>query len=81
MHIYRDYKHIYCSWTCYNHRNDSKAALKTKTVGQYTPTGELVRTFRSARDAADITGHELKGIRLACLQNLTYFGYKWRYEE
>ena len=81
QHIYRDYKGIYCSWTCYNHRNDGKSPIKTKKVGQYTPEGDLIRIYESAKEAAEIIGGELKGIRMACTQRLTYFGHKWRYEE
>lgn len=82
QHIYRDNRSIYCSWTCYLHRNDNKkTAFKTKKVGQYTPCGDLIRIYESAKDASAITGYETKRIRMACLQRFIYFGYQWRYEE
>lgn len=80
QHIYRDSKGFYCSWTCYNHRREKKSMYNSKKVGQYTPNGDLVHIYESAKEASDITGFDIKRIRLACLQRFIYFGYKWRYE-
>lgn len=30
LHIYKEGAKYYCSWTCYNHRNDEKYGPKTK---------------------------------------------------
>ena len=82
QHIYRDSAGVYCSWTCYHHRRDNKRAkYSAKKVGQYTPSGDLIHIYESAKEAAAITGYDIKRIRLACLQRFIYFGYKWRYEE
>jgi hypothetical protein len=80
QHLYRDEKHFYCSWTCYNHRNDKKAPKKFKKVGQYTLDGKLIKTYPSANDAAETIGLSVKCIRNACREQSTYFGYLWRYE-
>ncbi len=82
-HIFKDGKRFYCSWTCYNHRNDHKvkAEKKYKQVDMYDKSGELLKSFKSARDAADITGYDPDMIRDACRDGCVYKGFIWKYKE
>lgn len=76
LHIYKDEKGFYCSWTCYNHKKD-----RGRVVEQYTKYGEIKRTFTSATNAAETIGGTAEGIRIACRKCTFYKGYLWRYKE
>ena len=80
LHIYRDEKGTYCSWTCYNHRNDGKKPTKFKKVEQCSTDGTLIRIFTSATDAAEFTGLCIKKIQRACREKSVYSGFLWRYK-
>lgn len=80
LHIYHDEKNYYCSWTCYNHRNDHKKN-KRKQIELYNESGEfLLRRFKSAEEAAIHTGYNASKIRDACRKQTIYYGYLWRYK-
>lgn len=80
--IYRD-KHkrtMFCSWHCFNHRNDNKPGKKVNAVEKCTLSGEVIETYVSARIAAEIINAEPWYIRNACKTGNTYRGYLWRYK-
>lgn len=80
MHVYKDNGKVYCSWTCYNHRNDAKLLRKAKAVVQYTKQGEYINTFPNANIAAMQTNCIACHIREACRLHKSYKGYIWRYQ-
>lgn len=81
QHIYKENRKIYCSWTCFNHRNDhKKTAKKVKIIEQYSKDGELLRTFQSAEEAAIHMNCVEEGIRSSCRKHKFYKGYLWRYK-
>lgn len=81
-HVYKDYfNKKYCSWTCYNHRNDGKQKVY-KEVEQYTLDGEFVRDFKSANEAAEFVGCNPSNIRMVCLgKNKSCAKFLWKYKE
>ena len=79
-HIYKDKNGIYCSWTCYNHR-DITSVKTTKSVEQYTQRGELLRVYNSASQAAEYVGASVRNIYEACRNGNIYLGYYWKYEK
>ena len=79
-HVYHDDKGFYCSWTCYNHRQDCKRAKIVKRVEQYTMDGKLKKTYTSANDASEYTGFSIKCIQRACREHIPYNGYWWKYK-
>lgn len=80
-YVYNDEKGFYCSWTCYNHRNDKiPKAKKWKSVELLSLDGSLLKTFTSATDAAGFTGFEVKKIQRACRERSVYQEYLWRYK-
>lgn len=82
-HIYRDDKGMYCTWTCYNHRNDDakNPHHKSRTVMQCDQsTGFVIATFNSITEAADHINGEAKTISRACATDKPYKGYLWRYK-
>lgn len=82
-HIYKDEKGIYCSWTCYNHRNDSKpkTSRNIRKIELYSEHGYLLKVFTSATDAAEHTGYDATKIRDACREQKPYMGFIWKYRE
>lgn len=80
-HAYRENTEVYCSWTCYNHRNDGKKRkTNQKLVGQYTTDGELIKVFPSAKEAAEALGCSYQAITTACRANGKASGFLWKYE-
>lgn len=83
-YAYKDEKGFYyCSWTCYNHRNDGKRSTKprVKMVELHSENGYLLKVFTSATDAAENTGYDASKIRDACREQKTYMGFIWKYRE
>lgn len=81
QHVYKENGKTYCSWTCFYHRDDNKkTAKKAKTIEQYTKDGVLLRTFKSAEEAAVYMDGTEEGIRKACRKCTFYKGYLWRYK-
>lgn len=80
-HMYKDKANIYCSWTCYNHRNDGRKERKLKVVEQCTKSGEVVRTFSSVKQAALYMDGTIDAVYSACRNNKIYKGYLWRYKK
>ena len=76
-HLYKEGKACYCSWSCFNHRDDD--AVKPRAVEQYTRSGIVKRTYKSIEDAADIIGGSSLDIFEACKNCTFYKGYLWRY--
>lgn len=83
MHAYTEGGRMYCSWTCFNHRNDNgkPGKRKYKYVEVYDMHGELLRRFASANDAAEYTGFSIKRIQDACRYGKAYNGFMWKYKE
>jgi hypothetical protein len=81
QHVFVDGRAIYCSWTCFNRRNDNKKKKKKNYVELYTESGFLLKRFPSAEDAAEITGCCVKKIRNACKTGEPYKGFLWKYKE
>lgn len=89
--VYKDEKGIYCTWTCYNHRNDRKkdhpnnsaAKIHTKRVEQYTLDGQLIAVFDSAQSAAEAVGcSKTDQIRNVCRGRAeTCRGFVWKYAD
>lgn len=81
-HRYRDKYGLYCSWHCYNHREEDRETIKKvyKRVLQYDDTGNLVKEYHSATDAAEHTGFVFKQIQKACRSHEPYKGFLWAYE-
>ena len=83
-HIYRDEKGMYCTWTCYNHRNDDKPKAQTHRksipIIQYDKSGNVVKTFNSMADAANDINGTAKSISRVCKTHTPYKGYLWRYK-
>lgn len=71
----------------YNKNNEdrvgyiSQRKIPLKAVGQFNKkTGELIRKFKSIREARDYTGIPEQGIRASCLNIIkTSGGYIWKY--
>lgn len=81
MHVYRTETRIFCSWTCYLHRNDKKnRGYHYKIVEQLTLDGELVREIKGTAEAAAIIDGSQNGIQQACREQKIYKGYLWRYK-
>lgn len=83
-HIYRDEKGMYCTWTCYNHRNDDKPKAQTHPksipIIQYDKSGNVVKTFDSLAEAASHINGTAKTISRVCKTRTPYKGYLWRYK-
>lgn len=77
MHVYKDSKHRYCSWTCFNHRNDGKKHRWSMVEALYSD-GTVAMTFQSATKAAEWLGGQPHEIKQAIDNNTTYKGYLWR---
>ena len=78
QHIYKDHKGIYCSWTCFNHRNDGELIQHSRPriykVEQYSLDGELIAVFQSSTEAMAstmsleaISSSEVKTCGMECL--------------
>lgn len=81
-HVYRDYRGFYCSWTCYNHKDDGKAKAKNRRVELWNMSGsEVLRVFKNAEDASRETGYDAEDIREACRTGEAYRGFVWMYRE
>ena len=85
-HAYKAGGKRYCSWTCLNHRHESKEIhrgnKKSKAVKQYTPEGVFLREFESARQAANVLGCSPVTIRTACRgKTKVALKFIWKYKE
>lgn len=80
QHVYKDNRGFYCTWTCYNHKDDGRVK-KWRYIELYSESGELLRRFTSAADAAEKTGYEVENIRDACRTGTPYHGFLWKYKE
>jgi hypothetical protein len=78
---YRDGKGTYCSWHCYNHRKDVEKRRKYKYVEIYDKRGALLRRFKSANDASEYTGFDIKHIQTACRNGAEFHGFVWKYKD
>lgn len=81
--VYRDKRKgtMYCSYPCYNHRNDNAPQKTRKLVQMFSLNGELLKVFPSAVIASEHTGFDVGAIRDACRKQAVYYGYLWRYKE
>ena len=80
MWVYKDNKGRYCSWTCFNHRNDDKKP-RWQAVECLYSNGEYVCTFQSATKAAEWVGTTTDLIKRAINNETPYKGYLWRYKK
>lgn len=83
FHAYRDkHTHVaYCSWPCYNHRNDNKQTKsRAKPVEKCSPSGEVIAIYISAKEASEQNNVEAPLIRESCRTGKFYRGYLWRYK-
>lgn len=81
QHIYKCGSKRYCSWTCFNHKDDGKPS-KNKAVLQYTLDGVFIREFESAKQAADFIDGTANYIRYVCLgQRKSAYKSIWKYKE
>lgn len=78
--LYRDNGRGYCSWTCYNHRNDGKKC-RYKAVEYLLPDGTVLHSFQSASKAAEWFGTSPFRIINAIDKGTQFKGYLWRYKE
>ncbi len=84
LHRFRDEGRVYCSWTCYNHRDQKTYTLrgrKPQRVAMCDRTGTEIQEFQSALKASELTGYDYKGIQFACNSSTTFRGYLWKYKE
>lgn len=83
QHIYKDHKGIYCSWTCFNHKDDGTLLhipkVRLHCIEQRSLDGELIKEFQSATTAAEYINGTANGIRISCRNGNRYKGYYWRY--
>lgn len=81
-HVYKDSKHVYCSWTCFNHRNDGREyKYRYKGVIQMDLDGNELREFPSASAAAEFIGGQRFGIATACNNHTKYKKFLWKHKE
>ena len=84
QHALKDSNGLYCSCTCFLHRNDGAKKPKPKVrkmVAQYTKGGEFIQTFKSAAKAAESLKGNPSGLSRACRNHTSYHGYIWKYIE
>ena len=83
LHVYKDDKGIYCSWSCYNKTPPKKVRKKrpSRPVNQYEKSGVFVQSFSDAVEAANTGIGSPEEIRKACNKNTPYKGYLWRYAD
>ena len=82
--VYADGRKKWCSWTCYNHREEKKIVRRNaKRVMQYSLDGKHIRTFDSAREAAECMGCLPDTIRDACRgqRGGKAVRYVWKYQK
>lgn len=84
-HVYKDSHGKYCSWTCFNHRNEGP---EFKQVEMYDDRGVLIKIFDNAEDAANYVGGTVGGMRWACTRARSspnkmykYKKHLWKYKE
>ena len=74
----------YCKWTCYNHRDECKTVKpkreKIRPVELCDSNGNVLKTFASANEAAEITGFTAPYIRDACRTGTKYHDFLWKYK-
>lgn len=78
--VYTDKDKFYCSWTCFNHRNDN-AKQRWREVEQYTEDGVVLRTFRSANNAAEFVGVNTRYMLSACKNGTKLRNTYWRFKD
>ena len=84
LHAYKDKNKrvLYCSYHCYNHRNDNKKADgRAKPIEKCSRSGEVLETYVSAKAAAEQNNWDPQFIRDACRTGKMYRGFLWRYKE
>lgn len=82
QHALVDNKGKYCSCTCFIHRNDTVSDARRKAqykVLQYTKDGAYIKTYDSARTAAELFGCSSNLIANCCRKGTPYRGFLWKY--
>ncbi len=81
-HIYVKEKVKYCGWNCYNKVENAKrdkGGAKPRRVVMKDESGNVVKNFENASEAAYKTGFTESGIRDACREKRHYMKYLWEY--
>jgi hypothetical protein len=61
--------------------NTLRENKREKRVQQIAPTGDVVRVFATASEAANAIGCKIKKMRYACINGRVCGGYTWKYVE
>lgn len=78
LHVFVEYEKFYCSWTCFNHRNDGKGKRRVLMLSE---DGEILKVFDNTTKAAIHMDTQAKYIQKACREQARFKGYLWRYQE
>ena len=78
LHVFVDKGKSFCSWTCYNHRNDGKGRRR---VLMMDGDGEVLKRFDNTTKASIYIDTQPKYIQKACREEALFKGYRWRYGE
>ena len=79
LHRYVVRDKLYCSWHCYNHRDDN-ANNGMKRVAMYSPNGGTpLKCFKSASMAAIFMDAMPRRIQQACRDHKEYKGFIFKY--
>ena len=92
MWVYKDSRHIYCSWKClqvqFREDEAKRQAVKAKQIKrvykkiqQLDADGTVIAVFESAFVAADAIDGLYSGIYQACRTGRTYKKFHWRYQD
>ena len=83
--VYKNFEGIYCTWGCKRKREKNlKEQIKKyryKPVEQLDMDGNVVAEYPYAEEANFAVDGTLNNLRYACLKNLKYKGYIWRYKQ
>ena len=86
-HVYKDAGKYYCSWHCYNHKDDGKKKRTRSGVLMYDKDGVFLREFASSNEASMYLHGEgkaisSKSIQLVCRgEQGSAGGYIFKYKE
>ena len=80
-HAYKDSRGVYCTWHCFNHRNDGKKDSQEKPVIQYSKSGEFIKEYKNPAEAARSVGCDVYLLTRCCRRETkSTGGYMWRYK-
>lgn len=83
--VYKNIDGIYCTWGCMRRRerelHEQIKKYKYKPVEQLDTDGNVIAEYSCAYDVLSVFDFTLSNLRYACLKNLKYKGYIWRYKK